>query len=288
MIFNASSTTQWYSSTNLSTNAGLLTGTIPSAVLGASSLFLGTTSVALNRASLAQALTGITSIDGSAATLTTTRAIWGQNFNGSAAISGALTGVGNITGTAGITLTATAAALGLVATGANSITATTNGTLRLTIDSAGASTFAGPVIFSTTATVTAGTNAQGQGALTADFNLVTTAAANPSGVTLPTAAVGRFVAIANRGANPIAVFPASGSTSNNVYSSSGSGASNTNLCQSMWKVNVPAEQTGYCGEVLLASFLWGPMQSQCIAQCIVAALNSTIQQGGQVYRSLED
>jgi len=67
--------------------AGDLTGTIPSAVLGNSSLFVGTTSIALNRASLAQALTGITSIDGSAATLTTTRAIYGNNFNGSAALT---------------------------------------------------------------------------------------------------------------------------------------------------------------------------------------------------------
>ncbi len=37
------------------------------------------------------------SVTGSAATLTTTRTIWGQNFNGSANVSGALTGVGDIT-----------------------------------------------------------------------------------------------------------------------------------------------------------------------------------------------
>ena len=42
--------------------AGQLSGTIPSAVLGNSSVFLGTTSVALNRASANQALTGISSI----------------------------------------------------------------------------------------------------------------------------------------------------------------------------------------------------------------------------------
>lgn len=46
--------------TNLT--AGNLTGTIPSGVLGNSSLNIGTTSVALNRASANQALTGITSI----------------------------------------------------------------------------------------------------------------------------------------------------------------------------------------------------------------------------------
>jgi hypothetical protein len=74
--------------TNLtSIPAGQLTGTIPTAVLGSSTLYVGTTAIALNRASLAQALTGITSIDGSAATLTTNRAINGVNFNGSADIT---------------------------------------------------------------------------------------------------------------------------------------------------------------------------------------------------------
>ena len=46
---------------------------------------------------------------GSAATLTTTRAIWGQNFNGSAAVTGALTGATSITGTAGTNFIAQAA-----------------------------------------------------------------------------------------------------------------------------------------------------------------------------------
>jgi hypothetical protein len=49
--------------------AGQLGGTIPSGVLGNSSLYLGTTSIPLNRASGAVALTGITSIDGDAATV---------------------------------------------------------------------------------------------------------------------------------------------------------------------------------------------------------------------------
>ncbi|MEB0135321.1 tail fiber domain-containing protein [Actimicrobium sp. CCC2.4] len=51
--------------------AGVLSGTIPSAVLGASTVYIGTTAVALNRASGALALTG-TSIDGNAGTVTTT------------------------------------------------------------------------------------------------------------------------------------------------------------------------------------------------------------------------
>ena len=50
--------------------------------------YVGTTAIALNRASASQSLTGITSIDGSAATLTTPRAIYGNNFDGSAAVTG--------------------------------------------------------------------------------------------------------------------------------------------------------------------------------------------------------
>ena len=74
-------------------------------------------------------------------------------------------------------------------------------------------TLASPIItFSTSAAVTAGTNAQGQGALTSDLNVITTAANNPSGVTLPTATVGRRIIVVNKGANPIAVFPATGGT----------------------------------------------------------------------------
>ena len=53
--------------TNLS--AGNLSGTIPSAVLGNSSFNIGTTSIALNRSSASQSLTGV-SIDGNAGTVT--------------------------------------------------------------------------------------------------------------------------------------------------------------------------------------------------------------------------
>jgi len=69
---------------------------------------------------------------------------------------------------------------------------------------------------STSASVTAGTNAQGQGALTNDLNVVTMTAANPSGVTLPTATVGRRVTVVNRGTNPVAVFPAIGAQIDSV------------------------------------------------------------------------
>lgn len=50
--------------------AGQLSGTIPSGVLGNSSLYIGTTQIALNRSSASQSLTGI-SIDGSAGSATT-------------------------------------------------------------------------------------------------------------------------------------------------------------------------------------------------------------------------
>lgn len=113
-----------------SLTAGNLSGTIPSGVLGNSTHYVGTTAIALNRASASQSLTGITSIDGSAASLTNTRTLWGQNFNGTANVTGALTSVGDITGTGAVTLTATSGTLALTATGVNIITASTNGTER--------------------------------------------------------------------------------------------------------------------------------------------------------------
>lgn len=51
------------------TTAANLTGTLPSTVLGNSSLFIGTTQVALNRSSASLSLAGV-SIDGTAATAT--------------------------------------------------------------------------------------------------------------------------------------------------------------------------------------------------------------------------
>lgn len=62
----------------------------------------------------------------------------------------------------------------------------------------------------TNGTLTAGTNAQGQGAMTNDQNTVTSTPNNPSGVTLPTAAAGRRITVVNRGTNPINIYPATG------------------------------------------------------------------------------
>lgn len=71
------------------TSAANLSGTIPSTVLGNSSVYIGTTAVTLNRASANISLTG-TSIDGNAGTATkleTARTINGVSFDGSANIT---------------------------------------------------------------------------------------------------------------------------------------------------------------------------------------------------------
>ena len=66
--------------------------------------------------------------------------------------------------------------------------------------------------FSTAASVIAGTNAQGQGLIVSDYNIITTAASNPSGVTLPTATTGRRIVVVNKGANTINIYPATGAS----------------------------------------------------------------------------
>jgi len=88
--------------TAISTSAGNLTGTIPNTVLGNSSIYVGTTAVALNRSSAPQTLTGV-SIDGNAGTVT--NGIYTTNYN---SYSPTLTGGGasgswsiSVTGSAG-------------------------------------------------------------------------------------------------------------------------------------------------------------------------------------------
>jgi hypothetical protein len=78
--------------------------------------------------------------DGNVATATAlqnTRTIWGQNFNGTANVTGNLTSVGNITGTGAVTLTATSGSLELSATSTNVITLSTNGAERIRLTSTG-------------------------------------------------------------------------------------------------------------------------------------------------------
>lgn len=74
--------------TNLSAN-NITVGTIPSTVLGNSTVYIGTTAVPLNRGSSGLAMTGV-SIDGNAGTATalqTARTINGVSFNGTSNIS---------------------------------------------------------------------------------------------------------------------------------------------------------------------------------------------------------
>jgi hypothetical protein len=120
--------------------------------------------------------------------------------------------------TAGAFTMSGAFAVTLTSTATTSVTLPTSGTLATLANTETFTnkTLTTPVINGATvgvaATVTAGTNAQGQGPLSSDFNIVTTAAANPSGITLLSATSGRSVIVVNRGANPINVFPATGST----------------------------------------------------------------------------
>lgn len=73
-----------------------------------------------------------------------------------------------------------------------------------------------PTITYNNQTVTAGTNAQGQGQILSptEIAFVTTTANNPSGVTLQTPSAGRRVTVFNLGTNPINVYPTSGHTIN--------------------------------------------------------------------------
>lgn len=66
--------------------------------------------------------------------------------------------------------------------------------------------------FDTNTAVAAGAATQGSVNLSAlqDFHTITTTAANPSGVTLPSPGAGRMVMVTNRGTNPVNVYPATG------------------------------------------------------------------------------
>ena len=89
------------------------TGTINSTVLGNSTHYIGTTAITLNRGSAAQSLTGITSIDGYAATISTNAQpnITSVGTLSSLGVSGSVTAstlVSNVaTGTAPLTVTST-------------------------------------------------------------------------------------------------------------------------------------------------------------------------------------
>ena len=71
-------------------------------------------------------------------------------------------------------------------------------------------------LYSTSATVTAGTNAIGQGAITDDYNIITTTASNPSGVTLPKGVAGRRMIVVNKGTNAINVYPSAAGAADSI------------------------------------------------------------------------
>ena len=135
------------------TTAGNLSGTIPSAVLGNSTVYVGTTAIALNRASAAQSLTGITSIDGSSASVANAITF---NNGGSGAASGT----------------------------------TFNGSAVQTIsyNTVGASPLAGSSSLVTTGTVTSGTWSGSFGAVSG-ANLTSLNASNLSSGTVPSARI---------------------------------------------------------------------------------------------------
>ena len=68
--------------------------------------YIGSTAVTLNRASANLALTGISSV-----TLTTTRTLWGQNFNGGANVTGDIASAGLISQAAAAPTIASAATI---------------------------------------------------------------------------------------------------------------------------------------------------------------------------------
>ena len=82
-----------------------------------------TTNVTLPTSGTLMTTTGNTT--GSAATLTTTRTIWGQDFNGSANVTGNLTSVGSITGTLGTNMNIFGASTSAALTGTDGLTIST-------------------------------------------------------------------------------------------------------------------------------------------------------------------
>lgn len=160
--------------------AGNLTGTIPSGVLGNSSLYVGTTSIALNRGSASQSLTGV-NIDGSAGSATTAGTV-------TTAAQPNITSVGTLT---------SLSSSGNI-TGANLITTGYH------IRSVGTSISA------------AGTTQGTATALTKEMNIVSTVASGANGVVLPTAVAGMVLTITNTTANTLNVFPASGAAINSL------------------------------------------------------------------------
>jgi hypothetical protein len=158
---------------------------------------LGTTSIPLNRSSTAQALTGITSIDGSAAKLTTARTIYGISFDGSANVTGTIatsyggTGLTSFTNGGAVYATSTSAlttgTLPVSGGGTNSTATPTSGGVGYGTGTAHAYTAAGN---SGQVLISNGSSAPSWGAVTATSYSGTLPIANGgTGATTATAAL---------------------------------------------------------------------------------------------------
>jgi len=140
--------------------AGQLSGTIPAGILGNSSVFIGTTAVPLNRASGALPLTGITSIDGSAATAGTVTTAAQPNITSAANLATVGTigtgiwhgtviattygGTGNANGTANVANGSNGAVVYQTAANTTGVTAVGSSGQVLQSNGAGAPTWVNP------------------------------------------------------------------------------------------------------------------------------------------------
>lgn len=187
--------------TNLT--AGNLSGTIPSTVLANSSIYIGSTQIALNRSTGSLALTGITSIDGSAGGLTTATGSVSVSAASAPSAGQALIATSptaaswstlssinkvNITAPAvSATLTLDSGST-LATSGANSITLVSTGPTSVTLPTSGTlvnNTVTSLPNLSTVDTVTTGTWSANFGAVSG-ANLTNLTAGNLSG-TIPSA-----------------------------------------------------------------------------------------------------
>jgi len=176
--------------------AGNLNGTIPAVVLGNSTLYIGTTGVALNRASGSLSLTGV-NIDGSAGSATT---------------------AGTVTTSAQPNITSVGTLSSLSVTGnANAGNLSTGGTVAATGNITGANIVTGGFhIRSVNTGISANGSTQGTATvLTREINIVAVAAAG-EGVVLPAAVAGMVVYVTNNSTNNLLVYPASGGAINSL------------------------------------------------------------------------
>jgi hypothetical protein len=138
-----------------SLTAGNLSGTIPSGVLGNSTLYVGTTAVALNRASANQALTGISSITLAGATSGTVQFIpTAAVGTGTVLTIPATTGTIVTTGDSG-TVTSTMIADGTI------VNADINASAAIAVSKLSASTISGVTLGGTLSTLTLNTSGTG-------------------------------------------------------------------------------------------------------------------------------